>query len=117
MEQEAMRREAEYLRRMRGGLARRGMLGASRDRRSIEGTEGEDDLRGIETAAKTPWQPMPSLKQGLSLRVGQLTTPTSDLSTREVVRWGGSAGIRLVLRDNLRRVSYKQSRTVASTLG
>ena len=107
MELEAMRREEDYLKRMRTGLARRGLLGREAQ---DGGLIDEDQELGTDQSA--PLQlAMPSVQHALSLRVAPLTCPTPDLSTREVIQWGGSAGLRLVLKHNLMRVSVSNSRS------
>ncbi len=138
LEAEAMAREEAYLNRMREGLVRRGMLGSAGSRRSVSqsergegGREGDEDaearaLEDYEAAVdakaaaaigkKTPSQLMPSAKQALSVEVGPLTTPTPELKAEEMIRWGGPAGIRLVLRHNLRQVAEREMRTRATLL-
>jgi hypothetical protein len=110
LEAAALEKEAEYLRRMRGGLARRGMLGATE-------TQDEEQMADNE-GTMSPALLMPSVQQSLSTKVAPLTTPSADLSTQEVIRWGGSEGLRLVLKHNLQRVSFKgaQRRTLLSTV-
>lgn len=135
LEAEAMAREEAYLNRMRDGLVRRGMLGSAASRgsrasaapsdRSDGGGEGDVDAeaRALEdyeaevdaTAAaamgkKTPSQLMPSAKEALSLKIGPLTTPNPGLKADEMIRWGGPAGIRLVLRHNLRQLAESELR-------
>ena len=141
LEAEAMAREEAYLSRMRDGLVRRGMLGSAASQRSTtqqeqqgEGGEGSEiaedmEARALEdyeaevdaTAAaamgkKTPSQLMPSAKQALSLDVGPLTTPTPELKADEMIRWGGPAGIRLVLQHNLRKVAENGARNRSTLL-
>jgi hypothetical protein len=59
---------------------------------------------------------MPSAKQALSLDVGPLTTPTPELKADEMIRWGGPAGIRLVLQHNLRKVAENGARNRSTLL-
>jgi len=138
LEAEAMAREEAYLHRMREGLVRRGMLGsagsrgsASQSERAEGGREGDEDAeaRALEDyeaevdakaaaamGKKTPSQLMPSVKQALSVDVGPLTTPTPELKADEMIRWGGPAGIRLVLRHNLRKVAESEMRNRSTLL-
>ena len=91
LEAEAMAREDEYLRRMREGLVRRGMLGASTSPRSAAGAEEQEeggfeeeeeeeeelDEEGARALGKsTPALLMPSAKEALSLNVLPLAQPT-----------------------------------------
>lgn len=138
LEAEAMAREEAYLHRMREGLVRRGMLGsagsrgsASQSERAEGGREGDEDAeaRALEDyeaevdakaaaamGKKTPSQLMPSVNQALSVEVGPLTTPTPELKADEMIRWGGPAGIRLVLRHNLRKVAESEMRNRSTLL-
>lgn len=134
LEAEAMAREQAYLGRMREGLVRRGMLGsASQDDRpttagggeaggtdEAEREEGSESRALEEFEAEVDAQISPGkrakkagkarMKAALSLDVGPLTTPTSELQADEMIRWGGQAGIRLVLQHNLRRVAEGNAR-------
>ena len=97
MEAAAIQREEAHISRMRNRLPHyslRGMVGRADERTTW--TEGY-------TAASI--QSPVSLQQSLSLAVPPLSTPAPELSSEDAIQWGGSAGLRLVLNHNLRRVS------------